>query len=98
MDTLYLFRFNKSTPLAELQAEQEDLRQNIIVNGQAITDLDPIAAYSTVRAAITKQATLKAKLSYINRLVGKLEQKRNNLRTNREYPLFPPDYYGDYPY
>lgn len=108
MDTLYLLRFHKQTPLADLEAEQQDLYLNIKQYQRLITDLDPLESYSTVASHMRRLASAKAKKSYIDRLISLAEIKLN--RANKELTpqvyvsqsgfgssLFPDDYYGDYP-
>lgn len=108
MDTLYLLRFNKNTPIAELTAEQQDLFTDIKAHERQIIDLDPLSSYSQVAAEMRKLATCKAKKSYIERLISIWEnsQNRNNPelyqvgrqgRNGASQELFPQNYYGDYP-
>lgn len=108
MDTLYLLRFNKNSSLQELEDEQRDLYTSIKSYERLIIDLDPLAAYSQVAAAMRKLASAKAKKSYIDRLISIAEQNANRLnpelncriKTGDQSPatgLFPDDYYGSYP-
>lgn len=108
MDTLYLLRFHKQTPLPDLEAEQQDLYQNIKQYQRLIVDLDPLSSYSEVASHMRRLASAKAKKSYIDRLISLAEIQLN--RANQELnpqldvsqfgfgsSLFPEDYYGDYP-
>lgn len=108
MDTLYLLRFHKGTPISQLNDEQQDLYTTIKGYERQIIDLDPLSAYSAVAKAMRMLATAKAKKSYIERLIHLWEVSQN--RSNHElHPaagsgqttakpcLFPPDYYGNYP-
>lgn len=108
MDTLYLLRFHKRTPIQDLEAEQHDLYADIKRHEREIIDLDPLASYAAVASAMRKLATCKAKKSYIDRLISIWEnsQNRNNPdlcqvqhqdRKTSSHQLFPQDYYGDYP-
>lgn len=108
MDTLYLLRFNKNSSLQELEDEQRDLYQTIKSLERVIIDLDPLAVYSQVAAAMKKLASAKAKKSYIDRLISIAEQNANRLNpelncrvksgsTSSPKALFPDNYYGDYP-
>lgn len=108
MDTLYLLRFNKNSSMQELEDEQRDLYTTIKSLERIIIDLDPLAVYSQVAAAMKKLASAKAKKSYIDRLISIAEQNAN--RSNPELNCrvksadqssikisFPEDYYGNYP-
>lgn len=108
MDSLYLRRFHKGTPISQLNDEQQDLYTTIKGYERQIIDLDPLSSYSAVTKVMRMLAVAKAKKSYIERLIHIWEISQN--RTNRELHqatasgqtnakpcLFPPDYYGDYP-
>lgn len=90
MDSLYMRRFNASTPLDSLLEEQSYLSGLDYEYSQEFTRLADSLSYSEAQRYASKLASVRAKYSYISRLT---ERKRKEQEPSRMYP-FPQDYYG----
>lgn len=90
MDTLYFRRFNAATPLDQLLDESATLSGLDYEYRQEFTRLADSLSYSEAQRYASKLATVRAKYSYISRMI---EKKRKAQEATRQYS-FPSDYYG----
>lgn len=77
MDVIYLRLYNAQTTLTQLDAEQENLAQQIASQSKHVQNPPDCYSYCQLQREIDKLARLKAKLSYVDRLVYHKQREIN---------------------
>lgn len=92
MDSIYLNRFNSQSPLSELRAELDRLvDSDTSLQKDFVSNADKLA-YSAAQRIASKLATVRAKKSYITRMVRIAKDKMS--QDGRKAPIN--DYYGSF--